>query len=156
MSMLLTASPPARRERSARAARRRPGHRRTAAPGLAPLGARPRPSSPAEHPPSHAFRAGCGTRLVTEAAARGPHPPHRPTRRARARPGCASRCDRGGRLGRGGRRRGRGEPRALPGDALYGLKRQIESASSPWPAPTSRRGRELLEQADDRLPRPRR
>ena len=41
--------------------------------------------------------------------------------------------------------------RALPGDSLYGLKRQIESVQLALAGSDLERGRELLEQADSRL-----
>lgn len=124
-----------------------------AAAGLADLVSLARALSPVEHAPDDAFRAALRDRLVTEAAARAT-PPVVPA--ARARPSAPSRLRQlvatmavaSVVAGVGA---AAASTRALPGDTLYGLKRQIEAGQLALARGDLGHGRELLEQADARL-----
>ena len=124
-----------------------------AAAGLADLVSLARALSPVEHAPDDAFRAALRDRLITEAAARVT-PPVVPA--ARARPSAPSRLRQlvatvavaSVVAGVGA---AAASTRALPGDTLYGLKRQIENAQLALARGDLGHGRELLEQADARL-----
>ena len=121
--------------------------------GLADLVSLARALSPVEHAPDDAFRAALRDRLVTEAAARVT-PPVVPA--ARARPSAPSRLRQlvatvavaSVVAGVGA---AAASTRALPGDTLYGLKRQIEAGQLALARGDLGHGRELLEQADARL-----
>ncbi len=120
---------------------------------LADLVSLARALSPVEHAPDDAFRAALRDRLVTEAAARVT-PPVVPA--ARARPSAPSRLRQlvatvavaSVVAGVGA---AAASTRALPGDTLYGLKRQIEAGQLALARGDLGHGRELLEQADARL-----
>jgi hypothetical protein len=124
-----------------------------AAAGLADLVSLARALAPVEHTPDDAFRVALRDRLVTEAAARVP-PPVVPA--ARARPSAPSRLRQlvatvavaSVVAGVGA---AAASTRALPGDTLYGLKRQIEAGQLALARGDLGHGRELLEQADARL-----
>jgi hypothetical protein len=121
--------------------------------GLADLVSLARALSPVEHTPDDAFRAALRDRLVTEAAARVPAPV---VPAARARPSAPSRLRQlvatvavaSVVAGVGA---AAASTRALPGDTLYGLKRQIEAGQLALARGDLGHGRELLEQADARL-----
>ena len=121
--------------------------------GLADLVSLARALSPVEHAPDDAFRAALRDRLVTEAAARVT-PPVVPA--ARARPSAPSRLRQlvatvavaSVVAGVGA---AAASTQALPGDTLYGLKRQIEAGQLALARGDLGHGRELLEQADARL-----
>ncbi|MDQ1601297.1 MAG: hypothetical protein QOD68_2771 [Actinomycetota bacterium] len=121
--------------------------------GLADLVSLARALSPVEHAPDDAFRAALRDRLVTEAAARVPAPV---VPAARARPSAPSRLRQlvatvavaSVVAGVGA---AAASTRALPGDTLYGLKRQIEAGQLALARGDLGHGRELLEQADARL-----
>ena len=113
--------------------------------------------APAEHAPRPEFRAALRERLVTEAAERVPAtvpPPRRtepagPTgRRRRLRTAVATVTLAAVVTGAGA---AAASTRALPGDPLYGLKRQIEDVQLALAGSDLDRGRELLEQAETRL-----
>ena len=124
-----------------------------AAAGLADLVSLAWALSPVEHAPDDAFRAALRDRLITEAAARVT-PPVVPA--ARARPSAPSRLRQlvatvavaSVVAGVGA---AAASTRALPGDTLYGLKRQIEAGQLALARGDLGHGRELLEQADARL-----
>ncbi|HVC73296.1 MAG TPA: DUF5667 domain-containing protein [Mycobacteriales bacterium] len=121
--------------------------------GLADLVSLARALSPVEHAPDDAFRAALRDRLITEAAARVT-PPVVPA--ARARPSAPSRLRQlvatvavaSVVAGVGA---AAASTQALPGDPLYGLKRQIEAGQLALARGDLGHGRELLEQADARL-----
>lgn len=123
---------------------------------LADLVALTRALAPAEHAPRPEFRAALRERLVTEAADRVPAtvpPPRRtepagPTGRRRLRTAVASVTLAAVVTGAGA---AAASTRALPGDVLYGLKRQIEDVQLALAGSDLGRGRELLEQAETRL-----
>jgi hypothetical protein len=124
-----------------------------AAAGLADLVRLTRALSPVEHTPDDDFRVALRDRLVTEAAARVP-PPAVPA--ARPRPSAPSRLRQlvatvavaSVVAGVGA---AAASTWALPGDTLYGLKRQIEAGQLALARGDLGHGRELLEQADARL-----
>ena len=115
--------------------------------------------APAEHRPDPAFRTALRERLVAEAASRpapaepassdpaGTSPAEAPTaprwRSAVATVAVAAVVSGAGAAA--------ASQRALPGDSLYGLKRQIESVELALAHGDLNRGRELLEQAEARL-----
>jgi hypothetical protein len=121
--------------------------------GLADLVSLARALTPAEHAPDDAFRTALRDRLVTEAAARVPAPV---VPAARARPSAPSRLRQlvatvavaSVVAGVGA---AAASTRALPGDTLYGLKRQLEAGQLALARGDLGHGRELLEQADARL-----
>ena len=121
--------------------------------GLADLVSLARALTPVEHAPDDAFRAALRDRLVTEAAARVPAPV---VPAARARPSAPSRLRQlvatvavaSVVAGVGA---AAASTRALPGDTLYGLKRQLEAGQLALARGDLGHGRELLEQADARL-----
>ena len=121
--------------------------------GLADLVSLARALRPVEHAPDDAFRTALRDRLVTEAAARGPAPV---VPVARARPSAPSRLRQlvatvavaSVVAGVGA---AAASTRALPGDTLYGLKRQLEAGQLALARGDMGHGRELLEQADARL-----
>jgi hypothetical protein len=124
-----------------------------AAAGLADLVSLARALSPVEHTPDDAFRAALRDRLVTEAAARVPAPVvpaarPRPSAPSRLRQLVATVAVASVVAGVGA---AAASTRALPGDTLYGLKRQIEAAQLALARGDMGHGRELLEQADARL-----
>ncbi len=123
---------------------------------LADLAALTRTLVPAEHLPRSQFRTALRERLVTEATSRVPAVPAQ--RDAAVDAGAPTRP----RLSRAvatvalaalvtGVGASAASTRALPGDSLYGLKRQIESVQLALAGSDLERGRELLEQADSRL-----
>jgi hypothetical protein len=123
--------------------------------GLADLVVLARSLAPADRVPSDEFRAALRERLVAEAAARplavpapraaetAPAPTRIRVRQAVAALAIASVVAGAGAAA--------ASTRALPGDALYGLKRQIENVQLALAGSDLERGRELLEQADNRL-----
>ena len=121
--------------------------------GLADLVSLARALTPVQHAPDDAFRAALRDRLVTEAAARVPAPV---VPAARARPSGPSRVRQlvatvavaSVVAGVGA---AAASTRALPGDTLYGLKRQLEAGQLALARGDLGHGRELLEQADARL-----
>jgi hypothetical protein len=121
--------------------------------GLADLVSLARALAPVEHAPSDDFRAALRDRLVTEAAARVPAAV---VPAARARPSAPSRLRQvvatvavaSVVAGVGA---AAASTRALPGDTLYGLKRQLEAGQLALAHGDLGHGRELLEQADARL-----
>ncbi len=121
--------------------------------GLADLVSLARALTPVEHAPDDNFRAALRDRLVTEAAARVPAPV---VPAARARPSAPSRLRQlvatvavaSVVAGVGA---AAASTRALPGDTLYGLKRQLEAGQLALARGDLGHGRELLEQADARL-----
>ena len=108
--------------------------------------------------PSADFRLALRERLMAEAAQRPvtlPHPrrpaagpPARPSVGARVRQAVATVAIASMVTGLGA---AAASTRALPGDPLYGLKRQVEAAQLAMAFSDLARGRELLEQADARL-----
>lgn len=108
--------------------------------------------------PAADFRLALRERLVAEAAQRPvtlPHPrrpaagpPARPSVGARVRQAVATVAIASMVTGLGA---AAASTRALPGDPLYGLKRQVEAAQLAMAFSDLARGRELLEQADARL-----
>jgi hypothetical protein len=121
--------------------------------GLADLVSLARALSPVEHTPDDAFRAALRDRLVTEAAARVPAPVvpsarSRPSAPSRLRQLVATVAVASVVAGVGA---AAASSRALPGDTLYGLKRQIEAGQLALARGDLGHGRELLEQADARL-----
>lgn len=133
----------------------------TPAPGdsddLAALAALARGLAPSAHAPSPQFRSALRERLVAEAATRTPTVPA-PRRRAsedvaapgrpRLRSAVATVVLAAVVSGAGA---AAASTRALPGDVLYGLKRQIESVQLALAGSDLDRGREHLQQADERL-----
>jgi hypothetical protein len=111
---------------------------------------------PVDRAPTPAFRAALREQLVAEAAARAtampaqrvPEPQETPRRRPRLAQAVASVAIASVVAGAGA---AVASSRALPGDALYGLKRQIENVQLALAGSDLDRGRELLEQADSRL-----
>jgi hypothetical protein len=121
--------------------------------GLADLVSLARALSPVEHAPDDAFRAALRDRLVTEAATRVtppvvPAPRARPSAPSRLRQLVATVAVASVVAGVGA---AAASTRALPGDTLYGLKRQIEAGQLALARGDLGHGRELLEQADARL-----
>ncbi|HEX7188688.1 MAG TPA: DUF5667 domain-containing protein [Actinomycetes bacterium] len=123
---------------------------------LADLAALTRTLVPVEHVPRSPFRMALRERLVTEANSRVPAVPAQ--RDAAVAAGAPARP----RLRRAvatvalaavvtGVGASAASTRALPGDSLYGLKRQIESVQLALAGSDLERGRELLEQANSRL-----
>ena len=114
--------------------------------------------APAEHRPDPAFRTALRERLVAEAASRpvpaaraaapaaspGGDREHRPRWRAAVATVAIAAVVSGAGAAAA-------SYRALPGDSLYGLKRQIESVELALAHGDLNRGRELLEQAEARL-----
>ena len=134
------------------------GGRVPAGSDLADLVALTRALVPAGHAPRPEFRASLRERLVAEAADRparlprqtpvgepsAPSAPARPRlRNAVATVALAAVVTGAGAAA--------ASTRALPGDVLYGLKRQIENVQLALAGSELARGRELLEQADARL-----
>lgn len=129
---------------------------------LADLVALTRALVPAEHGPRPEFRASLRGRLVAEAASRpaplprqapaGEPSPHSGPSAARPRPrlrnAVATVALAAVVTGAGA---AAASTRALPGDVLYGLKRQIENVQLALAGSDFARGRELLEQAEARL-----
>ena len=114
--------------------------------------------APAEHRPDPSFRTALRERLVAEAASR-PVPAQRAADQAvpraaeaesrpRWRTAVATLAVAAVVSGAGA---AAASHRALPGDSLYGLKRQIESVELALAHGDLNRGRELLEQAEARL-----
>ncbi|MGH8895382.1 MAG: DUF5667 domain-containing protein, partial [Actinomycetes bacterium] len=108
---------------------------------------------PTEHSPTADFKAGLRERLVAEASGRTPlvpaargDAPARP--RPRLRHAVATIALASVVTGAGA---AVASTRALPGDTLYGLKRQIENVQLALAGSDLERGRELLQQADARL-----
>ena len=128
-------------------------------PDLAELARLATALAPAEHRPDPAFRSALRERLVAEATTR-PVPaarvPAEPTRSRLAgtpstprwRTAVATVAIAAVVSGAGA---AAASYRALPGDSLYGLKRQIESVELALAQGDLNRGRELLEQAEARL-----
>jgi hypothetical protein len=121
--------------------------------GLADLVTLARALSPVEHTPDDDFRAALRARLVTEAAARVtppvvPAPRARRSAPSRLRQLVATVAVASVVAGVGA---AAASTRALPGDTLYGLKRQIEAGQLALARGDLGHGRELLEQADARL-----
>ncbi len=122
---------------------------------LADLVALARSLAPAQHAPSPDFRAALRERLVAEAATRTPTvpaprshssvevAPRRRWRTAVAAVALTSVVAGGGAVA--------ASTQALPGDMLYGLKRQVEDVQLALAGSDLSRGREHLEQADARL-----
>ena len=146
--------PPAAGGGPAGAARRRPGQlarlgRGAGRPGVAGPRARRRSSTP----PTTPSGPRCGTGWSPRPPRGCPHPSYRLPGRGRApRPGCARRS----RPWRwppssAGVGAAAASTRALPGDTLYGLKRQLEDGQLALARGDVGHGRELLEQADARL-----
>jgi hypothetical protein len=129
-------------------------------PDLAELARLAAALAPAEHRPDPAFRTALRERLVAEAASR----PVPAARAAEAAVPAGSPAEAGSTprwrsavatvavaavvSGAGA---AAASYRALPGDSLYGLKRQIESVELALAYGDLNRGRELLEQAESRL-----
>ena len=124
-----------------------------AAEELGPLVALARGLTPAEQPPSAEFRAALRDRLVAAASERVPAPAVPAPRRApptvsRFRRTVAAVALSAVVAGVGA---AAASTRALPGDPLYGLKRQLENAQLELARGDVGHGRELLEQGDARL-----
>jgi hypothetical protein len=121
---------------------------------LADLVTLARSLAPADHAPSPDFRAALRERLVAEAATRTPTvpaprsspdvvAPRRRWRKAVVAVALTSVVAGGGAVA--------ASTQALPGDMLYGLKRQVEDVQLALAGSDLSRGREHLEQADARL-----
>jgi hypothetical protein len=128
-----------------------------AAEELAPLVALARSLTPPQHAPREQFRAALRERLVAEAAAR-PVPTAtaavpRQRDRHEAAPSRVRQAIAAATLAAlvGGIGVAAASTRALPGESLYGLKRQVENAQLAIARGDLGRGRELLEQAEARL-----
>jgi hypothetical protein len=124
-----------------------------AARDLAPLADLARSLVPVQHAPSDDFRAALRAQLVAEAAARVPAPgvpaqQFRPSAPARIRQAVAAAAVASVVAGVGA---AAASTQALPGDSLYGLKRQIENVQLDLARGDLGHGRERLEQADARL-----
>ncbi len=124
-----------------------------AARDLAPLAELARSLVPAQHAPPAEFRSALRAQLVAEAAARVPAPgipPQRarPTTPARVRQAVAAVALASVVTGVGA---AAASTRALPGDPLYGLKRQIENVQLDLARGDLGQGREHLQQAEARL-----
>ncbi len=124
-----------------------------AARDLAPLAELARSLVPAQHAPSDDFRAALRARLVAEAAARVPAPAvpaqqARPSAPARLRQAVAAVAVASVVTGVGA---AAASTQSLPGDTLYGLKRQIENVQLDLARGDLGHGRERLQQADARL-----
>lgn len=120
---------------------------------LAPLVGLARWLAPGPHTASADFRTALRERLVAEAAARVPAavvPAQRarPTAPSRLRQAVAAVAVASVVTGIGA---AAASTQALPGDGLYGLKRQIEGVQLDLARGDLSRGRELLQQADARL-----
>jgi hypothetical protein len=124
-----------------------------AARDLAPLAELARSLVPAQHAPSDDFRSALRAQLVAEAAARVPVPgppaqQARPGAPARLRQAVAAVAIASVVTGVGA---AAASTRSLPGDTLYGLKRQIENVQLDLARGDLGHGRERLQQADARL-----
>ena len=128
-------------------------------PDLAELARLAAALAPAEHRPDPAFRTALRERLVAEAASR-PVPAARAAAPATSRPAESGTTTPRWRTAVAtvaiaavvsGAGAAAASYRALPGDSLYGLKRQIESVELALAHGDLNRGRELLEQAETRL-----
>jgi hypothetical protein len=124
-----------------------------AAADLADLVLLARALAPREHAPDADFRAALRSRLVAEAAVGVPAPAvpaqrARPSTPSRLRQVVATVAVASVVAGVGA---AAASTRALPGDPLYGLKRQIEAGQLALARGDLGNGRELLEQADARL-----
>jgi hypothetical protein len=151
----VSAALPGSRREAAEFARLLETGRAPAASDLADLVELARSLAPAEHRPAPEFRAALRDRLVAEAASR---PTTMPAQRA-AEPAPGPRRPRLAQAVAAvavasvvaGVGAAAASSRALPGDALYGLKRQIEDVQLALAGSDLERGRELLEQAEARL-----
>ncbi len=125
-----------------------------AARDLAPLADLARSLAPVRHAPSDDFRSALRAQLVDRGsrpgAARPAYPAQRarPSAPARLRQAVAAVAIASVVAGVGA---AAASTRALPGDALYGLKRQIENVQLDLARGDLGHGRELLQQADARL-----
>lgn len=124
-----------------------------AAQDLAPLADLVRSLVPAQHAPSADFRSALRAQLVAEATARVPAPVvpaqrARPSAPTRVRQAVAAVALASVVTGVGA---AAASTQALPGDTLYGLKRQIENVQLDLARGDLGHGREHLQQADARL-----
>jgi hypothetical protein len=126
---------------------------RAAAEDLAPLVALATALVPVEHRPAPDFRVALRDRLVAAAADRVPAPAVPAPRQRRAAPSRLRQAVAAVAVASvvGGVGAAAASTRALPGDALYGLKRQVEAVQLSLARGDLSQGRELLEQADARL-----
>jgi Domain of unknown function (DUF5667) len=126
---------------------------RAAAEDLAPLVALATALAPVEHRPAPDFRVALRDRLVAAAADRAPAPAGPAPRRRRPAPSRLRQAVAAVAVASvvGGVGAAAASTRALPGDPLYGLKRQVEAVQLSLARGDLSQGRELLEQADARL-----